>query len=285
MVGLHLQHEVHHCSPTIDAKIANRHTRRTSHCIDHVASLHHHALHRGACKVCARRAAGDAENGAAGIRVPPRAAEPGERRHQHDAASIRHALGKRTNLTRCIDDVEAVAQPLHGCTGHKNRTFEGVHRRLRAELPRDCGEHARSRRRTRRADIEQDKTAGAVGVLGAAWREACLTKECSLLITCHATHRHTSGNRTVGSRHADATARSTDFRQLTLVDAEHRAGVVAPAQRANVKEHRARCIGHVGGERGTTCEAMHEKRVDRGECEVPVAAHFGVAQEPLDLRT
>ena len=283
MVGLHLQHEVHYRGTTINPQITNRHTRRAGHGVDHVAGLHHHALDGGTCDVRTSGATGDTENGAARIRVPPGAAEPDECWDEHDSAGIGHAFCERTNFTRGINDVEAVAQPLHGSPGHKDCTLECIDRWLRIELPCHRGEHALGRRRTRRADIQQHETAGAIGVLGAARCETRLAKERRLLIAGNATHGHTSGNRAVGNRRTDATARGANLGQLVFVDAEQRARVIAPAQRANIEQHRARCIGHVGREGSTTRESVHEKCIDRGERKVLVACNFGVAQQPLDL--
>ena len=67
---------------------------------------------------------------AAGLRIPVRRAEPGEGRHEDDAAGVRHAGGERLDVGGLADEAEPVAQPLHGGAGDEDAAFEGVFARF-----------------------------------------------------------------------------------------------------------------------------------------------------------
>ena len=91
---------------------------------------------RGARDVAGGRAAREADDRAAGVRVPVRRAQPGERGHEIDAAVVRHRRGERLDVATIADDAEPVAQPLHDRAADEDAAFERV-RRLAAELPGD----------------------------------------------------------------------------------------------------------------------------------------------------
>ena len=86
------------------------------------------------------------------VRVPVRGAEPGQRRHEDDARGVRHRRGDRRGLGRRPDDLEPVAQPLHGRAGHEDRALQGVGQlpvrrapRRRGQQPRVGADQRRSR--------------------------------------------------------------------------------------------------------------------------------------------
>ena len=70
------------------------------HRVEQVGDLERDALERGAGDVRRRRAARDADDRAARVRVPVRRAEAGERRHEVDAAGVGDARGERLDLRR-----------------------------------------------------------------------------------------------------------------------------------------------------------------------------------------
>ena len=72
--------------------------RHSGHCLDGIANLKCHCLNDGASDVRASGAAGDAQDRAAGIRVPPRAAQAGKGRHDVDAARVGNAFRERADL-------------------------------------------------------------------------------------------------------------------------------------------------------------------------------------------
>ena len=108
------------------------------HGVDHVAGLVGHGLHHRPGQVRPARAPGDAHERAPGVGVPPGAAQPGERRHQVDAAGVGHRLGQRPDLGRLADQPQAVPQPLHGGAGHEDGALQRVGRwsRRPASSPR-----------------------------------------------------------------------------------------------------------------------------------------------------
>ena len=63
---------------------------------------------------------------AAGVRVPVRGAEAGQRGHEDHAVGVVDGRGDRRGLGGGADDLQPVAQPLHGRAGHEDRALEGV---------------------------------------------------------------------------------------------------------------------------------------------------------------
>ena len=84
------------------------------HGVDDVAGLEGHRLDRGPGQVGPAGAAGDTDDRAPGVRVPLRAAEPGEGRNEEDAVGVGHDCGQRPDLGGVVDDPEPVAEPLDG---------------------------------------------------------------------------------------------------------------------------------------------------------------------------
>ena len=73
-------------------------------------------------------APGEAGDDAPGGRVPPGAAQAGERGHEGDAAAVADRLGQGADLGRLVDDAQPVAQPLDGGAGDEGRSLERVGR-------------------------------------------------------------------------------------------------------------------------------------------------------------
>ena len=111
--------------------------------VDHVAGLEGDRLEHGPGEVGPAGAAGDADDRAAGVRVPPRAAEAGEGRDDEHAAGVGHGGGQRGDLLGPLDDAEPVAQPLHGRAGDEDGALEGVGPGAVGQRPGDGGEQAR----------------------------------------------------------------------------------------------------------------------------------------------
>ena len=86
------------------------------------------------------RAPRDAENRPAGVRVPVRRAEPGQRRHEMNAVVRRGgACGAPGQFGGVADDARAVAKPLHRSAREEDRALERVGP-LAVDLLRDGGE-------------------------------------------------------------------------------------------------------------------------------------------------
>ncbi len=159
------------------------------HHLEHVAGLVGHRVDRRAGDVLDPRVAGQAEDGAARMRIPVRRAEADERRHQVDAAGIGHRLHQPLDVGRGGDGAQPVAQPLHGRAGDEHRPFERVGGAA-AEPPGDRGQQALGRGHRPLAGVEQHEAAGAVGVLGGARLEAGLAEERRLLVAGRAGNRN-----------------------------------------------------------------------------------------------
>ena len=76
--------------------------------------------------VAGRRAARDADDRAARVRIPVRRAEAGEGRHEVDAAVVGHGRRERLDVGRLLDDAQAVAQPLHDRAADEHAALERV---------------------------------------------------------------------------------------------------------------------------------------------------------------
>ena len=62
--------------------------------------------------------------------------------HEDDAAGVGHRRGERLGLGGGADDLQAVAQPLHGRAGHEDRALEGVGQLAVGRAPGDRREQA-----------------------------------------------------------------------------------------------------------------------------------------------
>ncbi len=286
LVGLQLQHEVHRRRATVDAELGEVGAAGDGHGVDDVAGLVHHRLHHRACQVGSRGAAGDAEDGAARIRVPPGRAEPGEGRHDHDATAVGHRRGERAGLGSRVDDAETVAQPLHGRTGDEDRALERVRDAAVGQLPRHRGEQALRRRGAPIAHVHEHEAAGAVGVLRHAGREARLAEQGGLLVAGHAAHGDAGRHAARRAGGADHAAARHDRGQRVDGHPEQRAQVGVPLAGADVAQHRAAGVGDVGGEAaavGAAREVPHDPRIDRAEGQAGVGRDTALGEQPLGL--
>ena len=159
-----------------------------------------------------RGVARQADDRAAGVRIPVGRAEADERRHEVDAAGIGHVAHQALDIGRRADRPQTVAQPLHGRAGHEHRAFERVGR-LVAEPPRHRRQQALLRRHRPRPGVEQHEAAGAVGVLGLAGLEAGLAEERRLLIAGGAGNRDRRRRSSSGVRLAVDLAAAAHLRQ------------------------------------------------------------------------
>ena len=79
---------------------STRSDERRRHRLEHVAHLEGDRLQGGADDVRAGGAAGEADDQAAGVRVPVRGAEAGERRHEHHALAVGHGARRSPRSRR-----------------------------------------------------------------------------------------------------------------------------------------------------------------------------------------
>jgi len=101
-------------------------TRRFRQRVDDVGDLVRDRFERRPYEVRRRRAAREAGDEPPRIRVPPWAAEPGQRGHEVHAARVVDARGERLGLRSRADETEPIAQPLHGGTGDEHGPFQRI---------------------------------------------------------------------------------------------------------------------------------------------------------------
>ena len=115
------------------------------HRLQHVAGLIGHRLQRRPGEMGGRRAASQADDRAAGVRVPIRRTQADERRHEIDAARIGRLGRQLLDLGRGADQAQPVAEPLHDRAGDEDRAFQAIGD-LAADAPADRRQQAMPRR-------------------------------------------------------------------------------------------------------------------------------------------
>ena len=144
-----------------------------NHEVDHVAHLEGDRIEGRPGQVGGRRSPGDADDDAAGGRIPVGRAEPGQRRHEHTPPASGTDCGQAFDLGGVLDDSEPVAQPLDGRAGDEDRSFEGVRQRAVGSAHGHGGEQPLAWESTAcRAGVDQHEGAGAVGALRIARRRS-----------------------------------------------------------------------------------------------------------------
>ena len=99
-VGLELHEHVVAGGASVDAQFGKRDARVAMDGIEQVADLIGDALEGGPREVSRVRSPRQADDGAAGVRVPMRRAEARERRHEIHAAVVWHGGRKRLDVQR-----------------------------------------------------------------------------------------------------------------------------------------------------------------------------------------
>ena len=186
-------------------------------------------------------AARQADDRAAGVHIPARRAETGERRHKVHAAVIRHTLGQNVALVCRADQAELVTQPLDRTAGIEHAALERICR-LTVDRPRNACDQTADAAHGFAAGVHEREAAGAVRIF-------CLTR--------HNARLAQQGGRLVAGAAADRDAlerleprqarrhlpvyhrRRHRHRQHAHRDAEARAKLLIPAEIINVKQHRA----------------------------------------------
>ena len=203
------------------------------HGLDHVAGLERHGLHDGAGQVGARRAAGDAGERAAGVRIPPGAAEAGEGGHEHTPRRCRARTPpagrprRRGAMSPSPSRSHWTAAPVTKMA--PSRAYAVVpSASVQATVvsrPSVGGGH-------RSADVHEHEAAGAVGVLRGARLEAGLPEQRGLLVAGDAGDRDAGGQAAAIGGDAEAAARRADLGQGGHRHAEQVAQLGAPGQLA-----------------------------------------------------
>ena len=151
LVGLELQQDVHHRRAAVDAQLAERVAAGPHHRLDGVAGLVRHRLDDGPSEVGRRRAAGDADDRAAGVRDPTTGEPSPVKAGTTYTPPLSATLAASGPISAALgDDAEAVAQPLDGRAGDEDRALERVGDGAVGERPRHRRQHPLGRRRARR---------------------------------------------------------------------------------------------------------------------------------------
>jgi hypothetical protein len=107
------------------------------HRVSDLAALERSRLERCAPDVPGVDVAGEPREHAAGVRLPVRREQPGERRHDVAAAVVLDRLGEVLHLRGGPDHLEVIAQPLHERPRDRDRALEAVDGLLVADLVAD----------------------------------------------------------------------------------------------------------------------------------------------------
>ena len=122
------------------------------HRVEQVGHLEGDAFERRAGDVAARGAAGDADDGAARVRVPVRRAQAGERRHEIHAAVVGHRCRQRFDFGGGADEPRPSRS--HCTTAPPMKTLpSSAYSVCVANLPGDGGEQPIARTCTARSPV------------------------------------------------------------------------------------------------------------------------------------
>ena len=214
--------------------------------------------------MCSRgRAAGEADDRAAGSLVPVRGAQADERRHEIDSARVGNRQGEVFDLGGRADHLQAVAEPLHDGAGDEDRAFQAIGD-LVAEAPADRRDQAVLRGDRFVARVQQQEAARAVGVLRAARLEAGLAEGGRLLVADERGDRNALAEEGAVGLAVDG-ARRLDLGQHGPRDVEDPQQFVVPVERVDVVDQRAAGVAVIGDVPFAAGEPPGQKGVDGAE--------------------
>ena len=222
------------------------------------------SLQHGPDDVVARRAAGEADEHTAGMRVPVGSTEAGERRDADHAAGVGNPAGGRLGLGGRSQQAHFVAQPLHRCAADEDAPLQGVVHAV-GKLPGDGGQQAVLRLRRAITGLHQEEAAGAIGGLGRAGTEACLPEERRLLVPGNARDRHSRRYWADRAGPRPHTGGREHLWQYRCGYVERRQQLIVPRQAMEIEEQGARGVGGVGGVEPPAGQLPDQPRVHRAE--------------------
>ena len=230
-------------------------------------------------------AAGQAHDGAAGVLVPVRRTQTGERRHDVAAVRVPDLLRHVLAVAGVLQQMQLVPQPLDSCARYKNRTFQRVIY-LSIQPPRHGGDQPVLGEYRLLAGVHQQKAARAEGAFGLAPGKAGLAEQRGLLVARRPRDLDLAAEvHRVGVLVELAVGHGT--RQHTARYIENFQYLVVPVQRVDVEHHRPAGVGVVGHVDLAAGQLPDEPRLHRAEQQVAALgtrAHAGhVVQDPLEL--
>ena len=125
-VGLELHQEVVGYRTAVHAQGVQTNAGVRLHRFQHVARLVGDGFQGRTNNVVRVHTARQAENRAAGVRIPVRCAQTGKRWHHVYAIGVFHFGREVFGVKRIADQLHLVAQPLNGGTRHEYRPFQGI---------------------------------------------------------------------------------------------------------------------------------------------------------------
>ena len=228
---------------------------------------------------------GDAYDRAAGILIPIRSGQTGERRNKIDTATVRNRGSKFLNLAAALDEPEAVAQPLDDAAAYIDGAFKGVLHFV-ADLPRHGGEEVVLREDGLVTDVQHDEATGAIGVLDRTRCEAHLAEERTLLVTGDTCDRHLVGEDCGLGVAIDLRAR-LHLRHHAARNVQKLEQIVIPLQGIDIEQHGTAGIRHIGNVHLSAGQAPDEPGVDVTEAQLAflsaLACTRHIVEDPFDL--
>ena len=163
-------------------------------------------------------------------------------------SAVRHGRGDGRRLGGRADDLESVAQPLHGGAGHEDRTLERVDERAVGAAPGSRRQQACVGADQGRAGVGQDERPGAVGALRVAHVEARLAEQRRLLVARDPGDRQAQVEERLGVGRGDLTPVRDQLRQrVRAVRRTATAQLIGPVAGAEVEQEGAAGVGDIGG--------------------------------------
>ena len=218
-VGLDLHHDVGDGGAAVDTDGLDRHAGVFSHGVDEVRALIADGFDDRTAEVGAIDATGEADDAAAGVHIPVRSAEAGERGNEIDAVGIRDGLGEFVAAGSLVDHLQFIAQPLDGGAAVEGGAFEAVGDVVVRQCPGDTGDEVALRLDSRLAGVHEQEAAGAVGGLDDAVLERALAEESGGLVADGAGDRSACETFEAGDTGRDETvdlAGGDDLRQMLM---------------------------------------------------------------------
>ena len=181
------------------------------------------------------------QDGAPGVHIPVRRAQPGERGHHIHARAVFHFICEILAVGALVDELQLVPQPLDDRPAHEHTALQRIGR-LPVQADGHGGEQAVFALHRCVPCVHQHKAARAVCIFHIAPRKACLAEQGGLLVARRARDGYfgpADARRTV--HHAGI----ANFGQHAHGNVEQRTDILVPFQRMDVEQHRARGVGDV----------------------------------------
>ena len=178
------------------------------------------------------------------------------------------------------DQLDAVAQPLHGRAGDEDAALHRV-ADLAVQAVADRGQQAVLRHHRGGAGVLDHEATGAIGALDHAGLEAGLADQRGLLVAGHAQHRD-SGAEQFGLGAAEIGGAVEHLRQQAARNVEQRQQLLVPLLAVDVEQQGARGIAGVGAMRLATAQTPQQEAVDGAEAQFAALGALAGARHAVE---